>query len=1357
MSIFQPITPLFSRSHKVELSVSVPDNRMRKRFGLHIDHRTQRGPTMRRIITLPLIIMVLVLPASRADAQTIDDGMRLTKQGVNIQKKAQTHAELKKAVKKYEQALGIFEKVGFKEGIGFTANRLGNVVSDWGQYAKAVSYFEKALAIDRAVKNLRGEGLNLNNLGVVYKDWGKYDKAMKCYEKALAISRAVKNRSDEGKTLNNMGVVYCDWGQCDKAVEYYEKSLAIRSELKDRRGEGQTLNNLGNVYKGRGQYAKATRYYEKALAISRTLKDRRGEGNTLANLGNIFSDWGQHAKAVSYYEKALLIKSSLNDRPGEGGILNSLGTVYADWGHYAKAMKYYEKALAISRALKDRVGEGNTLINLGNVYAKWGQYEKAVSYYKKALLIKGALKDRRGEGTALNNLGNIFSNWGQHAKAVSYYEKALAIDRALKNRRGEGSTLNNLGTVFSDWGDYDKAIKYYSKSLAIDRALNNLQGEGNSLHNLGNVFQNRGRYPEAVKYYEQSLAIRRGLKDRGGEGQTLNALGVVFMDWGQYAKAMRYYEKALAISQAVKDRKGEGQSLGNLAILYTKRGQYAKAVDYYQKSVEIFRELKNPQGEAKTFNNMGSVYKDWGRYGKAVDYFERSLAIDRALKNPQGEGHTLNNLGNLYADWGQYGKALDFLEKSLVIKRSLKDRWGEGQSLGNLGRVYARQGDSRKAKKKIQECLAIWENIKFPTEWPKYLLANLYLDEGDFRRAEPLLIKAGNRSSRGRLFLLKSEYGKAKSEYEKLFQSAEKNRNVDDLFTAYTGLGRSYERMRNYGKATEYYRKAVAFTEELRTSLTPNQREKFFDVKIAGFLRTAPYEGLARVLMRMNKPTDAFKGSEFTKARVFSEALARLSEGARFDVPSRVLKDDGRLNDQLAALKKSRQKAYEKGNKLVIDSLGPQVKDLEEKLRDHIKMLRAKYPLFAATKYPEPMELSQTALNDNEWALSYDVTDTGVIIYLTKGKELILGLFKELPRKELDELVRNFREPLEIGHGGSIRKKLTSFDFDSGKRLADILLGEILADLPEGAPIMVVPDDSLGVLPFEMLVLNKGGRVKTDKKIPYASGATFFGDRNPISYCQSITALTLSRTLTKREKARAKCLVLDDPVFEAEDPRVKRMARKKRKTMLASLPDRLMFIKTEIGLTFPRLPLTGELGESLKKLDPERTEEYRGMKACKPVLFKKSLNRYGSMVFATHGYFGKDLPTIQEPVLVLTLLDQPKGQDGFLRMTEVMGLKLNADVVALTACQTGLGRRISGEGIMGMGRAFQYAGARSVLMSLWSVAEKSSVMLVESFFKHRKEGKSKLEALQLARKEIREAEYDHPFFWAPFILLGEAN
>ena len=340
---------------------------------------------------------------------------------------------------------------------------------------------------------------------------------------------------------------------------------------------------------------------------------------------------------------------------------------------------------------------------------------------------------------------------------------------------------------------------------------------------------------------------------------------------------------------------------------------------------------------------------------------------------------------------------------------------------------------------------------------------------------------------------------------------------------------------------------------------------------------------------------------------------------------------------------------------------------------------------------------------------------------------------------------------------GDFHRKLKSFDLASGKKLSDLLFADVLVDLPAGTPVIVVPDDSLGLLPFEMLVLNDSGKIITGREHPTIQGAEFFGDRNPISYYQSITALTLTRTFRTVKKTGEKRLIMADPVFGPEDSRLKDMEQQRRVVVLKSLPDKLMSIKNERGITFRRLPLTGELGKSLKDLDPKKTDLYVGMKASKPVLFKQALNRFGSMVLATHGYFGKDMPGIQEPVLILTLPGQPEGQDGFLRMSEVMGLKLNADVVALTACQTGLGRRLTGEGTMGMGRAFQYAGAKAVLMSLWSVSEKSSVKLVESFFRHLKDGKSKMEALNLARKEIGDEGYDHPFFWAGFILAGEVN
>jgi CHAT domain-containing protein len=230
---------------------------------------------------------------------------------------------------------------------------------------------------------------------------------------------------------------------------------------------------------------------------------------------------------------------------------------------------------------------------------------------------------------------------------------------------------------------------------------------------------------------------------------------------------------------------------------------------------------------------------------------------------------------------------------------------------------------------------------------------------------------------------------------------------------------------------------------------------------------------------------------------------------------------------------------------------------------------------------------------------------------------------------------------------------------------------------------------------------------------------------------------------------------MTDPIFSGEDPRIAKSEDDKKRKLYEDLDDQLMSMQNAVGINWPRLKLTAQLGDFLKSLNPGRTDLFTAQDAAKPMLFSQPLAEYMSMVFATHGYFGVDLPGVQEPVLVLTLTDQPSGQDGFLRMSEVMGLKLQADVVALTACQTGLGRRISGEGTMGMGRAFQYAGADAVLMSLWSVHEMASVRLVENFFRYLSEGKDRLEAMHLARSRIRDEGYNHPFFWSSFILVGE--
>jgi tetratricopeptide (TPR) repeat protein len=1063
-------------------------------------------------------------------------------------------------------------------------------------------------------------------------------------------------------------------------------------------------------------------------------------------------------KALEKYEQAMSIFEKGRSEKWKGSTLNNIGAIYRSWGQYAKALEYYEQSLAIRRKLGDMKGEAVNLNNIGLVYKSWSQYEKALEYYEQSLAIRRKLGDIKGEGVTLNNMAVVYQDLGQPEKALEYYEQSLSIRRKMGDVRGEGVTLDNMGKVYRFRGQYEKALEYYEQSLAIRGKLGDIKGEGVTLNNMAVVYQAWGQYKKALRNYENALTIYQKLGDGKEEGVTLSNIGGVYQCWGQYRKALEYYEESLAIRRKLGDVKGEGITLNNIAGVYLAWAQYQKALECYEKALAIRRKIGDVTGEGEDLNSIGHVYRSWGQYQKALENYEKTLAITQKSGNVKGEGVTLNSIGDVYRSWGQYQKALEYYERSLAIRRKIGDVRGEGATLSRLGSVYRYWGQHERALENYQSALVLQNRIGVPIKGTKELIGNVYLDLGELDKAEPIIKEAGSPSSQGRLSLLKGNHQAAVHHYAKAFARAQKTRNVDSLFVSHTGLALGYEGLKNYESAADNFRQAIDLIEQMRDELNEAQRANFYDVPIGGFPRIAPYEGLSRVLIHLGRHQESFKLAEGTRARIFAELLSSRAQDASFDVPKTVVDQDADITNRLAALVQALNDSYEKGSGDAIQAFEEQVKVLRAERESHVGRLRKEYPLFAATKYPQPMDLQESALTKNEWVLEYEVTDSGVAIFLANGKQLVKVLFKPVLRKELDSLVRTFRGPFETTGGDITRENLAKFDFVSGRKLAEILLKDVLDELPHKAPVIIVPDDALGTLPFEALVLKDGGKINFDKPRPYVIETEFFGDRNPISYYQSVTALTLARTLGKQQKGGDRTLAMVDPIFEPGDARLAKAAAKERREILdRSTGDQLMSFKKELSLEIPRLPLTTQLGGSLKKADPEYTDVYQGMDAKKAVLLQKDLKPYRSLVFATHGYFGKDLPGIQEPVLILTLPGQPEGQDGFLRMTEVMGLKLNCEVAALTACQTGLGRHLSGEGTMGMGRAFQYAGAKSVLMSLWSVAETSSVNLVDSFFKHLREGKNKLEALRLARKEIRDQGYDHPFYWASFILVGEVN
>ena len=371
-----------------------------------------------------------------------------------------------------------------------------------------------------------------------------------------------------------------------------------------------------------------------------------------------------------------------------------------------------KKALALWRELKDRAGEGRVLSLLGSSAYRQNQFPQAIDHCEKALAISRVLGNESMEAAALQVLVNVQTRTGQAAKAVTNAERVLAIRRAVKDGAGEASALVALGYAHFALTHHEIALGYYEQARPIAREVGDRSIESSVLTALGIVYRELSRYDQAIDAYEKALAISRELKDPQAEGKIIGNLGLLYTTVGQYEKAIACHQQSLASARASKDRFGEGVELGFIGYAYHFLGQNKTAIGYYEQALAIGRQLKILVGVGMVLNELGNAYSALGQYQKAVGYFDEALPIERRIKNRAVEGWVLNGLGNASLHLNQSKKAIDYYEQALAIAREVKDRATEGDTIDNLALAYLSLRQPDKAITYGEQALAIAREIK---------------------------------------------------------------------------------------------------------------------------------------------------------------------------------------------------------------------------------------------------------------------------------------------------------------------------------------------------------------------------------------------------------------------------------------------------------------------------------------------------------------------------------------------------------------------------------------------------------------------------------------------------------------------
>jgi len=992
-------------------------------------------------------------------------------------------------------------------------------------------------------------------------------------------------------------------------------------------------------------------------------------------------------------------------------------------------------------------------------------------------------------------------------KAAEKFEGALRVFEAVKYEKGIGEANNNLGLLYSATSHHEEATKYYDKALSVFRRTSDPLNYAVTMNNVGLVHQAKADYREALRCFNEALTKFKAQEFARGEAYTLCNIGKILLDQGDLSKSIECFESAAEIFNRSDDERGRAKCLLGTAFVHEARGRYPEALFSCKNAQLAFHNASDVAGQVQALVLTGRLSREQGELQEADQLLLSARALTEKLGVPGLKASSAVAIGNIYERYGFFEGALSQYEIAAEIQRQIGDRRFLSNTLFDMANIHTRRGDGVRAEKEYTEVLQLKKQLGIPPTEALCQFALFYMEreryapsdgtpdsarESNLRLAGEYIKQAEDtiqpeeknilmllRYVKGR-YLLERDAAAALREFSNLRSQADAAGSLRCSFLASVGLGLVYEKMENWAEAEKGFEEAANVSEKIRDALDQAPKRTFLHgEEILGVKHVLPYEGLARVRLRMGKAAKSLSAAEFIKARSFADKMVTKDLGIDVGVDKKLLSDLEMVEGQIASTHRQLQDCLARGgDATAILALEKRQKELHARVEQIKRTLSQKYPDYYARRFPKPVSPEKSALKPDEIVIAYTVTDLGLLIYLIKGKSVVHAEYREVPKRELDGMVSKFLAPFERLTAENAWEKLKSFNFTMGKKLYDLLLSPVLSRIDQDKPVVIVPDGSLTQLPFEMLLADKG-KIDLRDDYPSVTGTQFFADRNNVSYSPSITALTLARGLKKRtDGAPGRVLVIANPVIaaarepavaenvskeraDAIDRAVEQESLSQKKAAAAKEGDqRLLSVETYNKLLgFDELPEIKALTQDLLKMFGSRCDVYSGKDATMEIFSREivpKIETYDKIVFATHGYFGDGLlPEVQEPVLLFSMI--PARANNLLRMSQVMNLKLNADIVVLLAGQTGVGKYVFGEGTISMGRAFQYAGARSVLMTLWDVVEDSSVKLVFSFMTHLYEGKSKVEALRLARTELRARGYNHPFFWAPFILSGDAD
>ena len=930
--------------------------------------------------------------------------------------------------------------------------------------------------------------------------------------------------------------------------------------------------------------------------------------------------------------------------------------------------------------------------------------------------------DQLNAARAWNRAGRIQLQLTQPDEAIATYQNALGILRNTSDPQTLVDSLNGLAGVYKHLSECDKANPLLQRALWLSQRNGYVEGEAEGLRNLGYCQNDMSL---ALQNAQDSLRLFQSANNKLGIARAYQAVGEFQMIQNSLFESAQSYQNALKIAQELQLQNEMAEALINLGFIEYRKGAVQASVSFYTQAQQLIDDEAEPYmmgqiqaGIAETFIESGLVETGIEKYQESLKYYYLTKSPETWIGIHWGIGRALHRQG-------KYTEAIAMLNTSR--SEAMSRNYLRVVALNDefLGRTYYEMNDYETALRHYQAALEEFTRIDNPREAARVvaLLGQIYQHQGNFERA-------------------RRNYQKALASFRKLSDQ------VNESVTLYA-LGALELRQNHVDEAEKYLQECIHVTEEMRRVSTSVDLTAAFSARVH-----QRYEKYIDCMMRKyrasqseNLEIEAFKTSELERARALTELLHATQANLFPGLDPETAMKEKRLRESLRMIENTKVKLLSgKYTKAQIESLEAKYDQLKTEHTQLLTEIRARNPSYEQNIRPTAWELSriqqQVIPDDQTVLLEYSIGSEKSYLWTITRNEI---KSHELPNEakiaavadRVSKLLKTAPSPSE-----NTETELTA----AAQELAQMILWPAAEELNRNR-VIVVADGVLNYIPFQILPSPSNNEpLVASKEIINAPSASILGE--------------LQLEAAQRQPATNLLAAFGDPVFVPSNFETKNTNSGESTIATAQLLSALRDIhpngEASDLSTVNRLFYAKQELDTLRKVAGEKALIVTDYAATRDQFLKTDLTQYSMLHLVTHGFFDPKQP--ESSGFLLSNVDREgKPLQGFVGLKDIYELRAPVLLVVLSACQTALGDDVRGEGLLGVTRGFMYAGASSVVASLWQVDDEATAELMKLFYSNMLErGMEPGQALRAAQNNIRQRPgWQSPYYWAAFTIQGK--